>query len=79
MPVSDLVASLDRFSVLVRKYRNEISSLYIGVVHQTALALVGRSSHPCEIEGQGFSLDDYNIAKDKSCASPSPIESTDRY
>lgn len=52
----------------MRNFRNELSSLYISVVHQATLCLVGKSDHPCEIEGTAFSTIEYRIARDKNCA-----------
>ncbi|KAM0752526.1 hypothetical protein T439DRAFT_379572 [Meredithblackwellia eburnea MCA 4105] len=63
--LEEVASGLERFSVLVRKFRNELSTLYIGVVHQVALNFIGRSAHFCDIEGDAFSLDDTNIIIEK--------------
>ena len=39
----------------------------IGVIHQTTLNFTGRSSHPCEIEGDAFTLDDRATMVEKNC------------
>ncbi|BGP14068.1 hypothetical protein JCM10213v2_002006 [Rhodosporidiobolus nylandii] len=64
--LSDIGSDLERYAVLVRKFRNELSTTYIGVIQQAVLCLVGRSANPTEIDGEAFSLADYQTCSEKS-------------
>lgn len=45
----------------------DVSFPDISVVYQMVLTLVGRSADTIELEGEAFSVDDYQVAKDKGC------------
>ncbi|SCZ98541.1 BZ3500_MvSof-1268-A1-R1_Chr3-1g05452 [Microbotryum saponariae] len=64
-PLPGIMSSVEGYAVLVRKFRHELSTLYIGVIHQTLLCLSGRSPNPLEIEGEAFSHADYQICADR--------------
>ncbi|SCV74352.1 BQ2448_6784 [Microbotryum intermedium] len=64
-PLPGIMSSVEGYAVLVRKFRHELSTLYIGVIHQTLLCLSGRSLNPLEIEGEAFSVADYQICADR--------------
>ncbi|KAK4047734.1 hypothetical protein OIV83_005242 [Microbotryomycetes sp. JL201] len=63
--LSEVSSNLERFTVLVRKFRHELSTLYIAVIHQSALCLSGRSTSPNELEGEAFTAADYHIVNEK--------------
>ncbi|KAM0787699.1 hypothetical protein ACM66B_003759 [Microbotryomycetes sp. NB124-2] len=63
--LSEVSSNLERFTVLVRKFRHELSTLYIAVIHQSALCLSGRSARPNEIEGEAFTAADYQTVCEK--------------
>ncbi|GAA5989125.1 hypothetical protein JCM10908_001168 [Rhodotorula pacifica] len=63
--LEELQSDLERYAVLVRKYRHELSSTYIGVVQQTVLCLTGRALDPCEVEGEAFSAADLQICRER--------------
>ncbi|ORY92797.1 hypothetical protein BCR35DRAFT_311761 [Leucosporidium creatinivorum] len=65
VPLPEVSSNLERFTVLVRKFRHELSTLYIAVVHQSALCLTGRAADPSELEGEAFGLADYHICEEK--------------
>ncbi|GJN88386.1 hypothetical protein Rhopal_001352-T1 [Rhodotorula paludigena] len=65
LPISEIGSNVERYAVLVRKFRNELSSTYIGVIQQATYCLLGRSQEPCELDGEAFSLDDYHTCSEK--------------
>ncbi|GAA5970007.1 hypothetical protein JCM11641_000231 [Rhodosporidiobolus odoratus] len=66
--LASIGSDIERYAVLVRKYRHELSSTYIGVVQQVVLCLSGRASDACELDGEAFSLADYQTCSEKNYA-----------
>ncbi|GAA6026797.1 hypothetical protein JCM8097_005869 [Rhodosporidiobolus ruineniae] len=64
--LSEIGSNIERYAVLVRKFRNELSTTYIGVVQQAVLCLGGRASDPRELDGEAFSIADYNNCAEKN-------------
>ncbi|GAA5824688.1 hypothetical protein JCM3770_000086, partial [Rhodotorula araucariae] len=66
VPLSEIGSNIERYAVLVRKFRNELSTTYIGVVQQAVLCLTGRASDPRELDGEAFSIADYHTCSEKN-------------
>ncbi|BGP46232.1 hypothetical protein JCM10450v2_002072 [Rhodotorula kratochvilovae] len=64
--LSEIGSNIERYAVLVRKFRNELSTTYIGVVQQAVLCLLGRASDPRELDGEAFSIADYHTCSEKT-------------
>ncbi|GAA6001160.1 hypothetical protein JCM10207_007438 [Rhodosporidiobolus poonsookiae] len=64
--LSEIGSNLERYAVLVRKFRHELSTTYIAVTHQAVLCLTGRASDPHELDGEAFSLADYHTCSEKN-------------
>lgn len=69
VPLPEVASNLERFTVLVRKFRHELSTLYIAVIQQAAWCWTGRSADPGELEGEAFTAADYATAAEKQCQS----------
>ncbi|GAA5908410.1 hypothetical protein JCM6882_007929 [Rhodosporidiobolus microsporus] len=65
-PLGEIGSNVERYAVLVRKFRNELSTTYIGLVQQAVLSLAGRASEPREIDGEAFSIADYHNCREKN-------------
>ncbi|BGP60434.1 hypothetical protein NBRC10512_004439 [Rhodotorula toruloides] len=63
--LSEIGSNIERYAVLVRKFRHELSTTYIGVVQQAVLCLLGRAADPLELDGEAFSLDDYHVCQER--------------
>ena len=66
--LGEVASNLERFSVLVRKFRHELSTLYIGAIHQVALNLVGRAANVGDVVGEACSQDDQLLIIEKGYA-----------
>ncbi|GAA5916163.1 hypothetical protein JCM8208_002128 [Rhodotorula glutinis] len=63
--LTEIGSNIDRYAVLVRKFRNELSSTYIGLVQQAVLCLLGRAADPTELDGEAFSIADYHMCRER--------------
>ncbi|GAA5929492.1 hypothetical protein JCM3775_002356 [Rhodotorula graminis] len=61
----EIGSNIDRYAVLVRKFRNELSSTYIGLVQQAVLCLLGRAADPAELDGEAYSIADYHMCRER--------------
>ncbi|GAA5868990.1 hypothetical protein JCM8547_003243 [Rhodosporidiobolus lusitaniae] len=62
----EIGSNIERYAVLVRKFRNELSTTYIAVVQQAVLCLSGRAADPRELDGEAFSIADYHVCSEKN-------------
>ncbi|GAA5904910.1 hypothetical protein JCM5296_006141 [Sporobolomyces johnsonii] len=63
--LAEIGSNIEGYAVLVRKFRHEISTTYIGVVQQAVMCLTGAASHPLELEGEAFTVSDYHLCREK--------------
>ncbi|GAA5944373.1 hypothetical protein JCM1841_000753, partial [Sporobolomyces salmonicolor] len=63
--LAEIGRNIEGYAVLVRKFRHEISTTYIGVVQQAVMCLAGAASHPVELEGEAFTVTDYHLCREK--------------
>lgn len=71
--LSEIGSNIERYAVLVRKFRNELSTTYIGLVQQAVLCLLGRASDPTELDGEAFTISDYHMCREKGCKLQPPV------
>ncbi|GAA5835589.1 hypothetical protein JCM9279_004589 [Rhodotorula babjevae] len=63
--LTEIGSNIERYAVLVRKFRNELSTTYIGLVQQAVLCLLGRAADPTELDGEAYSIADYHMCRER--------------